>query len=119
MTYECFDKREKKSIAWVYLPLPKNDRLLVLGVRRGSRSKMNMLVRTRPIGDVIIGTYITGEFRDVCLAKSAPVTIVYNEPPGRSPVDIFGAYCRSPDRLELSNPFPLERCSPHPLGDET
>ncbi|PTD13439.1 hypothetical protein FCULG_00005077 [Fusarium culmorum] len=118
-TYECFDKRRQKSIIWVYLPMPKNDRLLVLGVRHGLRSKTNILVRTRQIGDIIIGRHTTGEFRDICLAKSAPVTIVYNEPPEGYIVNYFGAYCRSPDRLELSTPFPLERCSPHPLGDES
>lgn len=66
----------------------------------------------RQIGDVIIGQHITGGFRDLYLAKSAPVTIVYSEPLEGSPVEFFGAYCRFPNRLEHPKPFPLVRCSP-------
>lgn len=117
-TYERFTKRRQRSIVWIYLPIPKNDRLLVLGVRKGRWSDMNILVRTRHVGDIIIGRHIAGEFKDLCLGKSAPVTMVYSEPREGSPVTFFGAYCGPTCQAEPPKPFPLERSSPNPLSDE-
>ncbi|GKU07225.1 hypothetical protein FLAG1_10981 [Fusarium langsethiae] len=117
-TYERFSRRRQRGIIWIYLPISKNDRLLVLGVRQGRRSGMNILIRTRHAGDIIIGQHIVREFKDMCLGRSAPVTIVYGEPREGSPVTFFGAYCKPTCQPELPKPFPLARSSPNPLGDE-
>ncbi|KAL3602902.1 hypothetical protein FPOAC2_07218 [Fusarium poae] len=117
-TYEGFSRRRQRGIIWIYLPISKNDRILVLGVRQGRRAGTNILMRTRHVGDIIIGEHIVGEFKDMCLGRSAPMTIVYGEPREGSPVTFFGAYCKPTCQPELPSPFPLVRSSPNPLGAE-
>jgi hypothetical protein len=55
---------------------------------------------------------------DRCLAKSAPVTMIYGEPPKEGHlVRFFGAHCRAPSDRALPQPFRPEKPGPSPFGD--
>ncbi|PCD25774.1 hypothetical protein AU210_012210 [Fusarium oxysporum f. sp. radicis-cucumerinum] len=118
-TFERFSKRRQRSLVWIYFPIAESDQLIVLGIRQGPHSELNILVRTRQVGDVIIGKRIAGQVTDRCLCRSAPVTIVYGEPEGGLPVQLFGAYSRTSPQLALPSPFPLKNTSPDPLGKDS
>ena len=58
--YERFTNIRHKESVWVYLPIPKNDRLLALDIRKARERNgffpgLNILARTRLVGDIIIG----------------------------------------------------------------
>lgn len=118
-TYECFPNRCRRRMAWIYLPIPKKDQLLVLGVREQSSMGLNILIRTRLAGDVVIGQHATGGVKDRCLGRSAPITLIYGEPKEGFPVPYFGAYCRLSADACLPQPFPLGPSSPSPIGDDS
>lgn len=119
--YERFTNRRNEETIWIYLPIPKNDRLLAFDVRRRERLGMHILARTELVGDIIIGQDSFGPFKDLGLESSAPQTIVYSEPPDRVPVTIFGAYYKPPYQDESPKLFPfIQRGGisnkAHPLG---
>ncbi|KAL7623258.1 hypothetical protein AAE478_006939 [Parahypoxylon ruwenzoriense] len=45
-TYCRFSHRRRRGIVWVYQPIAKHDRLLVLGVRESSQGDLSVLIRT-------------------------------------------------------------------------
>ncbi len=54
--YERFWKRNRRAYVWIFLPIPKGDRILALGVRQEPSSRgQDILVRTRLAGDVTVG----------------------------------------------------------------
>ncbi|CAI4215870.1 unnamed protein product, partial [Parascedosporium putredinis] len=73
-TFErTFSGRRRWSMIWVYLPIEKCDRVVVLGIREGSHAwEQSILVRTERIGDVIVGQQANDTGKDYCLAASAP-----------------------------------------------
>ncbi|KAJ4136493.1 hypothetical protein NW768_004107 [Fusarium equiseti] len=110
--YDRFiNRREEKSV-WIHLPIPKNDRLLALDVRQGRRlMSLNILVRTKLVGDIIIGQRVVDPYTDLCLSSSsAPETVVYGVPPGTNPVTFFGTYYKPPYQAHPPKMFPLEKC---------
>ncbi|RFN45511.1 hypothetical protein FIE12Z_10274 [Fusarium flagelliforme] len=118
--YEQFTNRSQDTSTWIYLPIPKNDQLLALGIRQMRRVGMNILARTRLVGDVIIGPQFLSPFKDLGLSESVPQTIVYSEAPEGSPVTFLGTYSKPPHQDEPPKLFSLEKygglSKPHPLG---
>ncbi|KAL2021088.1 hypothetical protein VTK56DRAFT_7507 [Thermocarpiscus australiensis] len=111
-----FSNRRRRTVVWVYLPISKRDRALVLGIREDLRTwTLNILVRMERVGDIIIGPQCKGGVKNRCLAASAPVTIVYGEPKEGRPVRFFGAYCRPPLAQALPTPFRLEKPGRSPI----
>ncbi|CAK7218417.1 hypothetical protein SBRCBS47491_003502 [Sporothrix bragantina] len=53
-TAEYFSHRSKGAVAWLYVPIAKNDQLLALGFRR-ARLGVHILVRLKLAGDVVFG----------------------------------------------------------------
>lgn len=114
-TYQRFSNRLRRSIVWIYLPISKGDRMLALGVRQAPKTGLNILARTQLIGDIILGEHIKDGFKDWCLARSSPVTLIYGEPIGELRVPFFGAYCALSPEPPLPRPFPLQRPGPNPI----
>ncbi|CAG7557904.1 unnamed protein product [Fusarium equiseti] len=119
--YSSFINRRWEEGVWIYLPIPKNDRLLALDIRQGRQESMNILARTRLVGDIFIGQQILGPFEDLGLSSSAPQTIVYSGPPDGAPVTFLSTYCKRPCQDEPPKPFPFEKSggisnNPYPLG---
>lgn len=117
-----FSNRRGRRIVWIYLPISKRDRPLLLGIRERQQSRAQTIVtRTKLTGDVIIGLQCKGAIRDTTLGASAPLTIIYGEPKQGTPVCLFGVYCRVPASTDngLTNPlFRLPNPYGSPLGDE-
>lgn len=108
-TYEYLSHRRRQSMAWIYLPIARADRVLMLGVREQPQTRLNILVRMQLAGDVVIGMPITGGAKNLCLGRSAPVTLIHGEPKEGFPVPCFGAYCRLPA------PVPTDTCLRQPF----
>ncbi|KAF4462660.1 hypothetical protein FALBO_10520 [Fusarium albosuccineum] len=118
-TYERFANRLGPRIVWIYLSISKKDRLLVLGVREEPKRRLNILARTQKLGNVVLGQHIKGGFKDRCLGKSAPITLIHGEPIEGYPVHFFGAYCALSSATPLPDPFRLETPGPDPIGDDS
>lgn len=118
--YEQFVNRRQDKSTWIYLPISKNDQLLALDIRQMRRLGMNILSRTRLVGDIIIGPQFQSPFKDLGLSKSTPQTIVYSEALEGSPVTFLDTYSKRPYQDEPPKLFPLEKyggvSDPHPLG---
>lgn len=113
-----FPNRLGRVLVWIYLPISKHDRALVLGIREAWQSRdLNVLVRTKLVGDVIIGMQSEGKVKDLCLAASPPLTIIYGEPSDGGPVRFFGAHPGHPLDKPLPERFQLERPGRCPIGD--
>ncbi|KAB5572269.1 hypothetical protein GE09DRAFT_1170482 [Coniochaeta sp. 2T2.1] len=114
-----FPNRLRRTVVWIYLPISRHDRTLVLGIREALPSRdLNVLIRTELIGDVIVGLQSTGgRVKDQCLAASAPLIMIYGEPGEGRPVRFFGAYCRPSSEQALPRPFRLEKPGPCPIDD--
>ncbi|KJR80335.1 uncharacterized protein SPSK_10648 [Sporothrix schenckii 1099-18] len=108
-TYEGIPTGCRRGMVWIYLPMPRSDQLLVLGVRAKSSSSpcVNILIRTRLAGDVVIGQHSPGGVKDRCLGRSAPITLICGESKVGFPVPHFGAYCQFSADARLPEPFPL------------
>lgn len=78
------------------------------------------MIRTKLVGDVIVGLQCRNAVRDASLGASAPLTMIYGEPKQDNPVCLFGAYCRLPALTArvLTERFCLPNPSGSPLSDE-
>ncbi|EHK22603.1 uncharacterized protein TRIVIDRAFT_126216, partial [Trichoderma virens Gv29-8] len=122
-TYDQMKRTVQRNVIWLYLPIPQGDRLTVVGVRQQHDLPPCHLFRFEKSGDVIIGTH-GSSFRDDCLGRDAPLTIIYGEP-NRADlvprVELFGAYCgaesRSSKDLCLPDDFPLDKYEPSPITE--
>lgn len=106
---------------WIYLPIPKGDRLLAFGVRQITGREIKdektlIFARTQRGGDAIIGPQLPEPMQDepVFTARSAPVTLLVEEPNiGGDPAPFFDAY----SRLDPYSPMPFvldrPRGTPH------
>ncbi|KAJ8130984.1 hypothetical protein O1611_g2643 [Lasiodiplodia mahajangana] len=110
--------RRCKSISWCYLPIAKRDRIVVLGVRISPNGSLNLLVRMKKAGDVIVGPYIPSPAEDLCLGWHAPITLVHREPEEGRPIPYLGAYCQPPTGNELPNRFQFHKPNSYPLGED-
>lgn len=114
-----FPNRLGRVLVWIYLPISQHDRALVLGIREAWQSRdLNVLVRTKLIGDVIIGLQSKGNIKDRCLAASTPLTMIYGEPSEGGPVRFFGAHPGQPLDKPLPELFRLEKPGRCPIGDD-
>lgn len=115
----AFSNRRRQSIVWIYVPMSKRDRPLPLGIREGLQSRtQSIVIRTKLVGDVIVGMQCKGAARDCSLGTSAPLTMIYGEPQQGNLVGFFGAYCRVPVDKGLTKPFSLPNPCGSPIGDE-
>lgn len=86
----------------------------MLGIREGRQLRnQSIVIRTKLVGDVIVGMQCKGAIRDWNFGVSAPLTMIYGEPKQGSSINLFGAYCRIPADEGPANPvFRL----PNPSG---
>ncbi|KAI1477525.1 hypothetical protein F4774DRAFT_388568 [Daldinia eschscholtzii] len=120
-TYRRFSYRRKRDIVWVYQPISKHDRLLVLGVRESPLGKFSILVRFERAGDVVIGSYIPGPAtQDRCLGQRPPMTLIYNEPIEGQEVSFLCVYSGLTSRVALPKHFAMEklRSIPNSLAED-
>ncbi|KAL6797649.1 hypothetical protein GGI42DRAFT_361720 [Trichoderma sp. SZMC 28013] len=118
-TYDQIKHTVQRNIMWLYLPIPRGDRLTVIGARRQLNTVCH-LFRLEKSGDVIIGACLSSSFGDNCLGRGAPLTLIYGEPDRAdedSEVDLFGAYCGAESQfskeLQLPDNFPLDKYEPN------
>ncbi|KAI5917001.1 hypothetical protein F4810DRAFT_698376 [Camillea tinctor] len=116
-TYCRFSHRRRRGIVWAYQPIAKHDRFLVLGVRESLQGDLSILIRTEKIGDVAIGSYISGPPRDRCLGWCPPIALVYNEPIEGHEISFLGASCGLSSSMGLPKPFAVGRVRTNPLGE--
>lgn len=117
----AFSNRRRRSIVWIYLPISQPDRALLLGVREQVQPRVqSIVIRTKLVGDVIVGLQCRSAVRDASLGASAPLTMIYGEPKPGNPVCFFGAYCRLPalPAQVLTKGFCLPNPSGSPLSNE-
>ncbi|KAB5576478.1 hypothetical protein GE09DRAFT_623594 [Coniochaeta sp. 2T2.1] len=120
--------RLQEHVVWIYLPISRRDRILVLGARKILQdpgmnhmgwTQLNVLVRTALVGDVFVGSRPNRQVRDLCFAASPPVTLVYGEPREGRPVSFFGARCAGPHvNQTLPPPFRLDNRGPCPMDEK-
>lgn len=113
--FDRFPHWPRRFLVWIHLPIPKGDRLLVLGTRERRGIGYNILARTQLSGDVILGMHIRSGFTDRCLAKQAPITLVHGEPRENHPIPFFGAYSASALSPRLPRRFPVQTHSRSPI----
>ncbi|KAI5459552.1 hypothetical protein BGZ63DRAFT_388280 [Mariannaea sp. PMI_226] len=102
-TFSQLSQRRQVNVAWIYLPIPKEDEIIALTVRlrrsqgRSTAQKPCFLVRTRLAGDVFLGPCHMGEHEDIILSKSRPRMLIYNTV-DIGPATVFGTYQYDLDR---------------------
>lgn len=85
-----------RTVAWIYLPLPKDDRAVGLGLRTGQPgSRCSILVQTERGGSFAIGSEQGGQTYDSCLAASGPITMFHGKMGQPWDEPVFGAYCKN------------------------
>ncbi len=115
----AFSNRRRRSIVWIYLPISKRDRVLLLEIREGVHSRNQVIaIKTKLVGDVMVGMQCKAAVRVKSLGASPPLTMIYGEPKQGKPVYLFGAYCRLPADQGLTNPSRLPNPSGSPIGDK-
>ncbi len=115
-----FPNRQRRFVAWIYLPVAKRDRVLLVGIRQGQESWARcIVVRTQLAGDVLIGQPREGPFWDSVLGACPPLTLVYGDPKPSTPFRFFGVHCRIPLDHHWTPPEPprLPQPSGSPIGD--
>ncbi|KAL2759487.1 hypothetical protein ACRALDRAFT_2030768 [Sodiomyces alcalophilus JCM 7366] len=111
--YKRFPNRRRLRAVWCYLPIARKDRVVVLGTRT-TEFGLNVLVRTRLSGDVIIGCLGQRSDLDRLLGKDQ-ITFIYGEPDELQPVLVFGASCPTPvEKSGFPRPFSLQDFQPTP-----
>ena len=116
-----FTNRQRRVVVWVYVPIPKPDRPLLLGIRELKQPHtQSIVIRTKLAGDIFAGMQCIGSVRDVSLGASAPLTIIYGEPKLGNPVFFFGVHCRVGPNIDplTTQPFRLPTPSSSPIGDK-
>ncbi|KAI1873757.1 uncharacterized protein JN550_003026 [Neoarthrinium moseri] len=126
---QTFDRLvNKKSTAWIHLPMPKGEEIIALGVRfaqagtRGAGGLVTQrpyfMVRTKLAGDVFLGPPPRGEGQDIILSQLHPRLFIYNSP-NLGPATVFGAYPGAGSNDPLFSPFrqPSLAGGPPPLGN--
>ncbi|KAK4234056.1 hypothetical protein C8A03DRAFT_18978, partial [Achaetomium macrosporum] len=115
----ALSNRRRRSIVWIYLPISKGDRPALLGIREGLQTRtQSTVIRTKLVGDVVLGMQCKGAIRDSILGASPPLTMIYGEPKQGDPVCFFGIYCRAQADQGLTKPFRLPNPYGSRLGDE-
>ncbi|KAI0154771.1 hypothetical protein GGR57DRAFT_491786 [Xylariaceae sp. FL1272] len=110
--------RVRRSMTWCYLPIPDQDRILVLGIRL-SNLRLNILVKMQKAGEVIIGPNLPGAVEDYCLGSNAPITLIYGEPLAGRRLPYFGAYCQPTSRRnQHPKRFQIYKPISYPLGED-
>jgi hypothetical protein len=128
--YEQLSDSLRGQTAWLYVPIPKTDKLVVLGTRTFIKGLYSVLIRMEKAGDINIGRAgfyaeypdpTAGQKKptkmpDQCLSANGPVTFLYGEPKDGFVVPFLGAYNRnssaeldSPNLVDLPRGFLLEK----------
>ncbi|EGS22917.1 uncharacterized protein CTHT_0013950 [Thermochaetoides thermophila DSM 1495] len=107
-TLQRLGEKRARHIIWTYLPLPENDHVDVLAIReREDRPGVaNILVRSRLVGDVVLGVERRRGAVDRWLANAGPISFFYAEPREGRPVPLLGAYI-PPQRSAMPSPRPF------------
>ncbi|PNP49473.1 hypothetical protein THARTR1_09795 [Trichoderma harzianum] len=128
-TYDQIKDDARRKMIWLYLPIPRGDRLTVIGARQ-QRNTVCHLFRLEKSGDVAIGARLGSSSEDQCLARGAPLTLICGEPNRAdegTQVDFVGTYCgtesqssrQSSKELRLPDDFPLDKYESSPVTEGT
>jgi hypothetical protein len=117
-----FSSCDQRYLVFIYLPLPRHDRILALGIRESLKKTRarSILVRSKLAGDIILGERHEeeGQVEDRLLAASALVMMVYGEQMLGQRVWYFGAHCRAPSAASgVPRPFGQSHPDLSPLSD--
>ncbi|KAK3899000.1 hypothetical protein C8A05DRAFT_46825 [Staphylotrichum tortipilum] len=111
-------------LAWIYLPLSRDDPPLVLGARITLTGDLSILVRTQRAGGVILGPHYShsspfiNRLFDQVLAASRPITMIYGEPSLGGTLRLFGAHPSFRTDVETQPaPFSMAYPQPNPISD--
>ncbi|KAM7188070.1 hypothetical protein V8F33_010833 [Rhypophila sp. PSN 637] len=101
-----FDRLSKRQpAAWIHYPISPSDKILIFGARPVEVG-VNILIRSRLSGDVVIGSWGRGTAADTWRRKE-PTTLIYGDPPFSCPIAYIGTYCRYlPNKQQLFNSNP-------------
>ncbi|KAH6630904.1 hypothetical protein B0J18DRAFT_422532 [Chaetomium sp. MPI-SDFR-AT-0129] len=130
--WETFDRlfplhEKQEMVTWIYLPLPKDDRVVGLGRRtHGPEFHHSILVRTERGGSFVFGFAHWDLKSDICLAASAPITLFHGDERESGYTRLFSAYCknapmlRGKDERKFLESFAFASASPRtsPLTDD-
>lgn len=116
--YKRFAQRRQQYTVWIYLPIGRHDKILVLGTRQDDEDGLCIMVRTERGGDIIIGPQCRSVKCDRFLAKSEPSLLIVNEPSGDVPVTP-AAYDPNWSSTEDPRRFVFPQYAPKLLGLST
>ncbi|KIH93326.1 hypothetical protein SPBR_04159 [Sporothrix brasiliensis 5110] len=94
-TYRRLVARVRERMVWVFLPIPRKDRLVALWACRsdtGDSKDFSLIARMKLAGDVAVGNGIGNSAKALLLAFGESVTLVYGEPREGEPIRIMGTY---------------------------
>ncbi|KAL2675433.1 hypothetical protein Neosp_011618 [[Neocosmospora] mangrovei] len=79
-TYERFPGFTKQFVVGAYVPLAPNDRILNLGIRgcKPALDRCSFLIRTKLVGDILVGAYHGKHTVDYTFGGSPPTTLVFS-----------------------------------------
>ncbi|KAI0474610.1 hypothetical protein F4859DRAFT_74248 [Xylaria cf. heliscus] len=118
-SFQRITPRRRRITIWCYLPIAKQDRILVLGLRmRPGNYLRNILVRMEKAGDVIIGPYESNPTEDQFLGWHAPITLVHREPQEGHTIPYLGAYCQPPTESGIPKRFRVYKPEFRPIAEE-
>ncbi|KAK4139854.1 uncharacterized protein C8A04DRAFT_15471, partial [Dichotomopilus funicola] len=94
-------QRPRQTVTWIYLPLPEDDRVVGLGLRKERRRcNHSILVRTERSGSFVIGFVHKLQTFDYCLAASAPITLFQGDEKRPWARPMFSAYSKNARMLQ-------------------
>ncbi|KAH8900409.1 hypothetical protein GQ53DRAFT_128073 [Thozetella sp. PMI_491] len=120
-TFERLAKRRQADVTWVYLPVPKGEEIMAIGVRsrqlegRSTTQKPCILVRMKLAGDVALGPCYREDYRDTVLSQANPRLFIYNTV-DLGPATFFGTYSPEPSNDSSFPPFQRPPLEPGPLS---
>jgi hypothetical protein len=118
--YNTRNPPNRHNHVWIYVPISEKDHPLLLGLQNNQSSKFqSILIRTKLVGDIVVGIERFESPLQRYVFVTAPVTMVYGTPKNGYPVRFFGAYNKElpdPDPAH-SEPFPrYSHYGDYPLG---
>ncbi|KAK4210339.1 hypothetical protein QBC37DRAFT_442797 [Rhypophila decipiens] len=120
-TLRTLSEEMRGTVAWVYLPILRHDRVLLLGCgsRLGTR---DVLIRTELVGDVVLGSNAKDEFRPphppkflAAASADAPLTLIWAQQMVGRPVLFLGTYCQEQAETPPTSPFEMKNFGPCPI----
>ncbi|KAI5865028.1 hypothetical protein GGS23DRAFT_603707 [Durotheca rogersii] len=117
--YHRLSNRCQKGAVWIYWPIARQDSVVALSIR----GEFDILIRTRLIGNVVVGSRFRGAEAGLWLGGTGKCTLLYGEPREGENIPLIGGCCsaHAPFTARIQSiPRPEKDCRMHfsaaPIG---